>query len=256
MIPFLILFSFFQSAGPAANGGVPLRDGCSADDLQLAVLTAADRIEVREAIGGGGGACYHVDAIRDGKRFSGYVLGEALPAVASFVAERDRIAGQSLEAMAREAARPKPQPKPAVKGVAPARQEVPVFESFSGRDVQGKYVSLAGLPGRVIVVQFWTPRGSSRQELMSLMPLYKEYRGRGLSVVGLSVGIDSKHLPEALDDVTLPFPAIPDPGLARHYSVDMRVGKTYVLDTSHHVLASGSAADAIKAVKGILSPSL
>lgn len=254
MIPFLAFLAFFQTA----DRGVALRDGCSADDLQLATLTAADRVEVREAIAGSETACYHVELQRNGKTIFGYVLGESLPAIAKFTADRDRIAGESLEAIAREAAKPKPlpPPKPGGKIVVPAREEVVTFENFAGRDVRGKYVSLAGLPGRVIVVQFWTARGSSRQELISLMPLYKEYRGRGLSVVGLSVGIDSKHLAEALDDVTLPFPAIPDPGLARHYKVDMHVGKTYVLDASHHIVASGSAADAIKAAKELLSRSI
>lgn len=254
MIPFLVFLAFFQTA----DRGVALRDGCSTDDLQLATLTAADRVEVREAIAGGEAACYHVELERDGKTIFGYVLGESLPAIAKFTADRDRLAGESLEAMARETAMPKPlpQPKPGGKLVVPVHEQVAAFENFGGRDIRGKYVSLAGLPGRVIVVQFWTSRGSSRQELMSLMPLYKEYRGRGLSVVGLSVGIDSKHLAEALDDVTLPFPAIPDPGLARHYNVDMRVGRTYVLDASHHIVASGSAAEAIKAAKELLARSI
>lgn len=257
MIPIFFFLAFFQ---PAQRSAI-LRDGCSADDTQIAAVEASDLVQVRDAIAGGEQDCYHVDVTRGGKTISGYLLGESLPAIAAFVAERQRNSSETLEAMAleaeREAARAaaraavKPRTSASTKAAPPA--EAAVFENFAGRDLRGKVVSLNGLPGRVIVVQFWARRGSSRQELLSLMPLYNQFRGRGLSVIGLGVGIDSKHLGEALDDVTLPFPQIADPGLAKRYKVDMRVGKTFVLDAQHHVIASGSAADAIREVKRLLA---
>jgi peroxiredoxin len=249
MIPLILSLAFFQTP----DTGIPLREGCSADDPQIATVSPADRVEVRQGIAGGDRVCYHIDFIHDGKTISGYVLGESLPAIAAFVADRERVSSQRLEMIAEQAARaaatppPKPESKePSAKPAAPVPE---IFENFSGRDLRGKPVSLAGMPGRLIVVQFWAPRGSSKQELISLYPLYNQYHRSGLSIVGLAVGVGSKNIGEALDDLTLPFPQIADPGLARRYDVNWRVGKTFVLDQSRRIIASGSAADAMQAVK-------
>jgi peroxiredoxin len=258
MIPLILFLAFFQSPQRTA----PLRDGCSMDDPQILLVTASDR---------GDGVCYHIDVARDGKTISGDVLGEALPAISAFVEERERLTRESLEAAARQAeidrqaelARQAAEARQAaaarlavkngsVKPAAPAA-DAPVFDNFSGRDLRGKPVSLASLPGSVIVVQFWTPRGSSKGELMSLVPLYNQYRHRGLSVIGLAVGTGAKGVGEALDDITLPFPQIADPGLAQRYGVNPRVGKTFVLDQSHRVISAGSAADAIRTATQLLS---
>lgn len=242
----------------AANSGGPvaLRDGCSADDPQIGLVTASEPVQVLGAISGEEGACYHLQLMRDGKTISGYVLGEALPAIAAFVAQRERLGGEQMEMMARQAALAAAAPPPAAASKAPPAAPAPpseLFENFSGRDQKGKGVSLAALRSKIVVVQFWTPRGSSEQDLISLMSLYNQERGRGVSIVGLGVGLSSKSIGEALDDVTLPFPVIPDPGLARRYQVNARTGKTFVLDQSHRIVAAGSAADAIGAVKRLLA---
>jgi len=246
VIPVILLLAFLQTN--QADQRVPLREGCSADDPQLAVLTAADRVEVRGAIAGGDGTCYHVQVARGGETISGYVLGATLPAVAEFAVARDQAAARGLEAIAAQAALPAPAKNAAVAAQPPAPQ---FFENFSGRDLKGKLVSLDSLRGRLIVVQFWSPRGRSKQQLISLLPFYNQYRGR-VSFLGVGMGVRSNALAAELDDVTLPFPQIADPGIARRYDVDPRAGKTFVLDSSHRVLASGSAADAMRAVREFL----
>lgn len=245
MIPLILFLAFFQSP----QQPVPLRDGCSADDPQIAVVMPSDRVEVLQGINGGDAVCYHIDVTRDGKTISGYVLGESLPAIAVFVAARERASSQRLELIAEQGARAAlaPPPKP-----EQAKTEPQIFENFSGRDLKNKPVSLASLPGRVIVVQFWTAHGPSLQELIMLRPLYNEYKGR-LSIVGLGVGLGKNKIAEALDDITLPFPQIPDPGLAKRYGVNPYVGKAFVLDQSRRIIGSGSAADAIRIVKDYLA---
>ena len=241
----------------AANSGGPvaLREGCAADDPQIGLVAASDQVRVLGAISGDEGTCYHLELMRPGKTVSGYVIGETLPAIAAFVTQRERLGSEQLEMMARQAALAAAAP-PAGTAAKPAPAPEPpheVFENFSGRDQKGRGVSLAALNGRIVVVQFWTPRTASEQQLVSLMSLYNQERRSGVSIVGLGVGLSSKNMGEALDDVTLPFPVIPDPGLARHYGVNARAGKTFVLDQSHRIVAAGSAADAVSAVKRLLA---
>ena len=59
---------------------------------------------------------------------------------------------------------------------------------------------------------------------------------------------------ESLDDVTLPWPQMPDQsGLAARYHVDSRAGKTFVLDASHRIVAAGPMGpDIVKAVHQLL----
>ena len=244
----LILFlAFFQTG----DRTVPLRDGCSADDSQIAVVGTNDSVHVLGAIAGGDGECYHVDVTRDGKTTSGYLLGETLPAIAAFVAERERSSSERLDAVAKQMALPPPSP-PSESAKEPSKEPIETFENFSGRDLKGKPVSLNSLPGRIIIVQFWGPHGSSKNELESLTQFYNQYKGRGVGLIGL-VMVGPKYLGEALDDMILSFPEIPDPGLAKRYGVNPSTGKTFVLDKSHRILASGSANDAIRAVKKLIT---
>lgn len=248
MIVLFLFLAFFQTAPPVQKAiTAPLREGCSADDDQIGTVSEADRVEVRQAIAGGDGACYRIDVTRDGKTVSGYVTGNALPAIAAFEQQRERTIGSSLEAIAQQAA---PAPAPAKPEVdeAPVPAGIPqVFENFSGHDLKGNFVSLSSLRGRVILVTFWSSRGASKHALMSILPLYNQFKHRGLMAIGVGTGIGSHGLAEVLDDITLPWPQVPDPGgLAQRYGVDPRQGRTFVLDSSHRIVASAVNGSALE----------
>ena len=102
-------------------------------------------------------------------------------------------------------------------------------------------VSLSGMKGRVIVVSFWSPKsGQSQSQLTSLLPVYNQLHNRGLAAVGISMDRDASKILAGLDDVTVGWPQIADrSGLAERYGVNAKVGKTFVLDSSHRVVASG-----------------
>lgn len=232
MIPATLLLAFLQSSTAA----VPLRDGCSADDPQVASINPGDPVKVLRAIAGGDGSCYRVDLLRDGHAISGYVRGETLPAIADFIRQRDHSAAPQLEAMARVPAAPPPSATAETKQpVIPENAEV--FADFSARDLNGKLVSLAALHNRAILITFWSR--ASRGNLFSLMQLVNQNRRRGLFAIG--IGMDGrKQMTEAFDDITLSWPQVPDPGgLARRYNVDPRKGTSFVLDSEHRIVASG-----------------
>jgi peroxiredoxin len=234
-----------------------LRSGCSADDPELAQIRDDEAVKVEQGLAGGAATCYKVTLARDGQSIQGYVLGEDLPAISEFVRERQKTAEASFEAQAREArAREAAAAKEAAAKAAAAKAAgdksepaagaldpgiPPVFADFSARDTKGKAVSLAGLGGRVVLVTFWSPRSAaSRGELMSLQSVYNQFRGRGLRAVGISTDPNTQHMNDALDDVTLGFPQVPDrSGLAQRYAVDPKGGTTFLLDDSHLIVAAG-----------------
>jgi peroxiredoxin len=250
----LVLLAFLQAPSLAE----PMRAGCSPDDPVVATLSAQDQVEVQMARAGESDqTCYKVALTRSGQRSAGYVLGAALPAVAAFIHAREKESKEAAEAMARYVP-PAPKPAPGKPdGLRPLDPNVPShFDNFSGKDSKGKPFSLSSLGGRAVVVTFWSPqnRGAPAQ-LMSMMPLYNQLHKSGLAAVGVSMDPKASRISAALDDVTLPWPQVPDQdGLAAHYHVDPRAGETFVLDASHRVVAAGPMGPEIeKAVRQLLA---
>ena len=250
-----VLLALLQAVSTAAS----VRSGCSPQDQELAVVRANDSVEVMFALAGGEHTCYKVTLSRDGDRIPGYTVDTELPAITAYVRERQLLAEASFEAQARQALAalvPPPKPTAGNKNPPAVTEDLGVFENFSGRDAKGKTVSLSGIGGRVVLVTFWSPKnGTSKQRLMSFLPLYNQFKRSGLSAIGISMDSNTSHLLEALDDVTLGWPQVVDrSGLAKRYAVDPRVGKTFVLDASHHIVAVGlSGSDLGAKVRELLS---
>ncbi len=55
-------------------------------------------------------------------------------------------------------------------------------------DLEGKPVQLSHLKGKVVVVNFWATWGLPfREEVRDFVRLHKEYRGRGLEIIGVAM---------------------------------------------------------------------
>jgi peroxiredoxin len=232
----------------------PLRSGCSLDDEELTRVRPNDAVQVEQALAGGEQTCYKVGLTRDEKHISGYLLGETAPAVGAFVRARERAEKDSFEAQDRQAAEMAAAANAAAESAAgdksqPAVPDAPrVFEDFSARDVNGKAVSLSGVGGRAVLVTFWSPRSrASTRELLSLQPLYNQFKNRGLRAIGISTDPKASDVFEALDDVVPGFPQVPDRyGLAKRYGADGRVATTLVLDASHRIVGAGLTGPALE----------
>src|ERR1700680_2889570 len=211
---------------PPLEAAEPLRSGCFVDDEQIAEVRADDVVEVNSALATDTKICYRISLTREGQKLSGYVIGDALPAIAIFVEQREKISRASYEARAREAAIAALKPVAAEKNQEPAKPPgtPEIFENFSGRDAKGNTVSLSSIKGRVILVTFWSPKGgTSKQRLISILPLYKQFSRRGLGAIGVSTDANAEHITDALDDVTLGWPQVADrSGLATRYGVDSK----------------------------------
>ena len=252
----LLVLAFLQ----VAWAGEPLRSGCSPDNEQLGSVDPSDQVKVLLAEAGWDSPCYKVTVTRQGQNLTGFVVGNALPAIGEFQRQREKASVAASEAQARLALE---QAATATKKSAepePGKPKDPLisrqFDDFSGRDSKGKTVSLSGLNGRVTVVTFWSPNSTASQDqLMRVMPLYSQFHKNGLAAVGISMDPNGSHIGTALDDRSPTWPQIPDrSGLAAQYNVDGRTGKTFVLDGSHRVVAAGPMGPEIeKAVRQLLA---
>jgi peroxiredoxin len=250
----LLLLALLQAPPPAAE---PVRSGCSSDDQQIASANPGDGVQVEMALAGGRQTCYRIVLTKPGQQpVTGYVADEGLPAIAAFVHGRERASEEAARAEARQARVAAPK-KPAGDPIQAADPLVSTqFDDFAGRDAHGKPVSLSGLKGRVTIVTFWSPGSAkSLSELTHLRPLYNQFHKSGLEAVGVSMDPNATHIGEALDDITLAWPQMPDrSGLAARYQVDPKAGKTFVLDASHRIVAAGRMGpDIVKAVRQLLT---
>jgi hypothetical protein len=74
------------------------------------------------------------------------------------------------------------------------------------------------------------------------MPFLGQDKPRGLRAVGISADPNTSHTRDAVDDMPMSWPQIPDrTGLAKKYGADPKAGTTLVLDSSHHIVAAGLA---------------
>jgi peroxiredoxin len=247
----LLLLALFQTPPAAAE---PLRSGCSSDDQLIGSVGFGDQVQVEMALAGDQQTCYRIVLTKPGQPpVTGYVLGEELPAISAFVHRREKASQESAEAEARRASVAATKPADSAHPVDPLVSTQ--FEDFSGRDSNGKSVSLSGLNARVVLVTFWSPKNRPTQsQLISALPLYNQFHKSGLAAVGVSMDAKPGSITESLDDVTLPWPQMPDQsGLAARYHVDSRAGKTFVLDASHRIVAAGPMGpDIVKAVHQLL----
>ncbi len=120
-------------------------------------------------------------------------------------------------------------PQPTVGHAAP---------DFTAPDVRGRPVRLADFrENRAVLLNFWaTWCVPCRLEMPTMEQAYREYKGRGLEV--LAVSVDVGHLPVVaagvtrfMEELKLTFPALLDPEMevARRYRV-FGIPVTFLID--------------------------
>ena len=83
---------------------------------------------------------------------------------------------------------------------------------FSGFTADSQRVSLAGLSGRVVLLNFWaTWCLECRPEMPAFERLHREFSAQGLAVVGINAREGTSTIREYAKELGLTFPLIPDP---------------------------------------------
>lgn len=103
--------------------------------------------------------------------------------------------------------------------------------------LDGGTVSLAGLRGKVVVVDFWASWcAPCKQEMPVLESLYKRFKDRGLVVVGVSVDNERGNAQRFAREVRVTFPIVHDAG---HVVADRfhppKMPTSYVIDKAGKV---------------------
>ncbi len=102
---------------------------------------------------------------------------------------------------------------------------------FSLEDLSGKTVSLSDFKGQVVLIDFWaTWCDPCIDELPDLIRLYKKFKDRGFSIVGIAVGDEKGSVVEFAKDNRIPYPLLlegddpvegyPVPGVPAAYLID------------------------------------
>jgi peroxiredoxin len=94
----------------------------------------------------------------------------------------------------------------------------------------GGQVSLAGLEGQVVMVNFWASWcGPCREEMPHLEALHQRYSSLGFTLLGVNVDKDSGDAAEFLEDTPVTFPILLDPESAVSELYDVIAMPTTVL---------------------------
>jgi thiol-disulfide isomerase/thioredoxin len=103
--------------------------------------------------------------------------------------------------------------------VAPLASGTPA-PAFQLGSADGRAVDLVGLKGKVVMINFWASWcGPCRKEMPILEQLNKQYRGKGLTLIGVNVEPDSKAAMNWLKETPVSFPIL--------FDTDSKVSKLY-----------------------------
>jgi peroxiredoxin len=112
---------------------------------------------------------------------------------------------------------------------------------FSLQDLNGKTVKLANLKGKAVILDFWaTWCPPCRAEIPDLNALYKEYKKKGATIVGVALDEGGKAaILEGMKKykLTLDYPVlIGNPDVSRQYGGIDAIPTTFILDKKGNIV--------------------
>ncbi len=139
-------------------------------------------------------------------------------------------------------------------GPAQAVEAGQAAPEFQLKDLRGQPVSLAGLKGKVVVIDFWASWcGPCRESMPFLEKLSKTYRDKGLVVLGVNIDNELKAAQKFLSEVPISFAVVNDAEkkVAKAYGPPT-MPSSYLIDRQgrvRHVHAGFKTSDA-KGIEG------
>jgi thiol-disulfide isomerase/thioredoxin len=98
--------------------------------------------------------------------------------------------------------------------------DLPRAKDFEAKDLAGTVVRLSALKGKVVLLNFWGVWCKScRQEIPHLSALDREWRDKGLVVLGADYGDAPEDIAPFAKELEMSYPILVDDGLAEEYEV-------------------------------------
>ena len=116
------------------------------------------------------------------------------------------------------------------------------FPDFAEQDTAGQPLSVAGLKGKVVLVDFWaTWCGPCVAELPNVVAAYDKYKGKGFEIVGISLDEDRGALDAFVKERKMAWPQFFDGKgwqnkLAQQYGIES-IPATFLLDREGNIVA-------------------
>ncbi len=110
--------------------------------------------------------------------------------------------------------------------------------NFKLKSQQGKVIELAKLKGKVVAVNFWaTWCGPCKKEIPGFMEVYKQYKDKGLEIVGISLDEKGWEIVRPwLDRTPISYPVVIGDGeLADAYGGIDGIPATFIVDKKGNV---------------------
>jgi len=125
------------------------------------------------------------------------------------------------------------------------------FPDFSEKDLAGKPLSIAGVKGKVVLVDFWaTWCGPCVAELPNVLKAYEKHHAAGFEIVGISLDSDRKKLETFIKQKNMTWPQFFDGQgwqnkLGQKYGVNS-IPATYLLDSEGKIIGNNLRGDALE----------
>ena len=114
-----------------------------------------------------------------------------------------------------------------------------VAPDFTLTSLTGKKYRLSELRGKVVILNFWaTWCGACVREMPSLDALFREYKGKGLIVLGISSDRDDELVKRFLNKHPVSYPVLIDKKgdlFVEKYVVSV-LPMTYIIDKNGHIV--------------------
>jgi len=132
--------------------------------------------------------------------------------------------------------------------------------NFSFKDISGQKVSLTAFKGKVILLDFWaTWCVPCKQEIPGFIELQKQYGGRGLQILGVSVDDSLKMAKEYATGMKMNYPVLLAEGkedILKAYDPIPSIPVSIIIDRDGRIVARHLGIAAIDVFEREITPLL